>query len=178
MSDLIVPRVFRRDTNLLCSSEDVGKHFGKRHYHLMRDIRDILAKIPPKDGDMSWFRESTILDSYGREQPSYDMTKDGFALLVMGWTGEKAMAFKIAYIAEFNRMEQGAHHLLEDQTEPDASKLAKVREARRTHGKRFAARLWFDLGLPGDRAASETLRQPDLPLIFDDTPAADATEVN
>ena len=38
-------------------------------------------------------------------QPAYDMTRAGFVLLVMGWTGAKALDFKIAYM-EFDRMEE------------------------------------------------------------------------
>jgi Rha family phage regulatory protein len=49
-----------------------------------------LEKIGPDLG-RSWFRSATVLDSYGREQPSFDLTRDGFTLLVMGWTGERAM---------------------------------------------------------------------------------------
>ncbi|EBA6490188.1 Rha family transcriptional regulator, partial [Salmonella enterica] len=45
------------------------------------------------------------IDAKGEKRPMYEMTKDGFVFLVMGFTGKKAAAFKEAYIAEFNRME-------------------------------------------------------------------------
>ena len=59
------------------------------------------------DVDIAWFFETqtqhpTITDRFDR---SFDMTRDGFSLLVMGWTGAKALRFKVAYIEEFNRME-------------------------------------------------------------------------
>jgi Rha family phage regulatory protein len=44
-------------------------------------------------------------DGKGRNQPKYFMTKDGFALLVVGYTGKKAMGFKIAFIKRFNEMD-------------------------------------------------------------------------
>lgn len=44
-------------------------------------------------------------DTYGRSQPSYDMTKKGFSILVMGFTGMEAMKFKIAYTDRFEEME-------------------------------------------------------------------------
>jgi Rha family phage regulatory protein len=88
---------------VLVNSRDVAEMFEKRHDHVLRDIKDL--EISPELG-RSWFRETTSLDTYGREQPSIDLTKDGFVLLVMGWTGEKANRFKIRYIEAFNAMEQ------------------------------------------------------------------------
>ncbi|MGK5615600.1 Rha family transcriptional regulator, partial [Proteus mirabilis] len=51
------------------------------------------------------FSLSEYIDSTGRKLPLYEMTKDGFVFLVMGFTGKKAAQFKEAYIAAFNRME-------------------------------------------------------------------------
>ncbi|WP_341538063.1 Rha family transcriptional regulator [Sodalis glossinidius] len=45
------------------------------------------------------------VDAKGEKRPMFEMTKDGFVFIVMGFTGKKAAAFKEAYIAEFNRME-------------------------------------------------------------------------
>ena len=53
-----------------------------------------------------WFFESTYIDKKGEARKSYEMTKDGFMLLSMGFTGEKALALKIAYIEQFNAMEK------------------------------------------------------------------------
>jgi Rha family phage regulatory protein len=84
------------------NSRDVAAAFEKRHDHVLRDINAL--NISPDLG-RSWLRPATSLDSYGREQPSFDMTRDGFTLLVMGWTGERAMQFKVRYIQAFNAME-------------------------------------------------------------------------
>ncbi|EDX5007318.1 Rha family transcriptional regulator, partial [Salmonella enterica subsp. houtenae] len=51
------------------------------------------------------FQPSEYTDSTGRKLPMYQITKNGFVFLVMGFTGKKAAAFKEAYIAEFDRME-------------------------------------------------------------------------
>nr|WP_252965707.1 Rha family transcriptional regulator [Shigella sonnei] len=51
------------------------------------------------------FVSSEYTDSTGRKLPMYQITKNGFVFLVMGFTGKKAAAFKEAYIAEFDRME-------------------------------------------------------------------------
>lgn len=54
----------------------------------------------------SLFFESTYPDSYGRQQKYYECTRDGFALLAMGFTGKKALEWKLKYIAAFNKMEK------------------------------------------------------------------------
>jgi Rha family phage regulatory protein len=80
----------------LVSSTVVAKHFkNDPHDNVMRDIKAL--EISSELG-RSLFLSTTTPDTYGREQPSYDMTKDGFTLLVMGWTGKKALRFKVAYI--------------------------------------------------------------------------------
>src|SRR3954451_5003971 len=73
----------------VANSRDVAEVFEKEHADVLRDIEAL--DISPDLG-RSWFRPVTTLDSYGREQPSYDMTRDGFSLLVFGWTGERALA--------------------------------------------------------------------------------------
>ena len=94
-----------RDGKAVVSSRDIARVFEKEHKIVMRDIRGIIEQDPDW-GDGYNFVPIFEADSYGREQPVYLMTRDGFALLVMGYTGEKAMAFKKAYIAAFNEMER------------------------------------------------------------------------
>lgn len=52
------------------------------------------------------FFETTLPDKYGREQPAYLMNRDGFSLLAMGFTGKKALQFKLKFIDAFNKMEE------------------------------------------------------------------------
>ena len=94
-----------RDGKSVVSSRDIARVFEKEHKIVLRDIRGIIEQDPDW-GDGYNFVPIFEADSYGREQPVYLMTRDGFALLVMGYTGEKAMAFKKAYIAAFNEMER------------------------------------------------------------------------
>ena len=70
------------------NSRDVADAFGKRHDNVVRNIKDLEIS---SDLRTSWFRETSVLDAYGREQPSFDLTRQGFTLLVMGWTGEPAI---------------------------------------------------------------------------------------
>jgi len=81
----------------------ISDSFDKRHDHLLRDI-DSLKDDVPNFGEM--FIESNVPDFYNRTRRIYYMTKDGFALLAMGFTGKKAMKFKLQYINAFNQMEE------------------------------------------------------------------------
>jgi len=99
MSDLV-----RINSNqVVTDSRSVAEHFGKRHDHVMRDI-EAYKKDVPNFGEM--FHETTMPDSYGRQQKVYLINRDGFSLLVMGFTGEKALEWKLKYINAFNAMEK------------------------------------------------------------------------
>lgn len=86
-----------------CSSLDVAETFGKLHKNVIRDIQNL--DCSEKFNRLN-FELIKYIDSRGREQPYYLMTRDGFVFLVMGYTGEKAAQFKEAYIEQFNRMER------------------------------------------------------------------------
>lgn len=90
----------------ITTSRKVAEQFGKNHAHVMRDIRDIIGQIGDESKIGSMFNETTYADKYGREKPMYTMTRDGFSLLAMGFTGKKALEFKLKFINEFNRMEE------------------------------------------------------------------------
>ena len=93
----------RQDGNVpVVNSRDVADLFEKRHNNVLRDIEALEIY---SDLSRSWFRSISVTDSYGREQPSFNMTRQGFTLLVMGWTGERATAFKVRYIEAFDAME-------------------------------------------------------------------------
>lgn len=86
------------------TSLDVASTFEKEHYHVMEDIRNIMNNVSSPEFS-GLFLEGTYTASNGKKQPMYIMNRDGFTLLVMGYTGEKAMRFKLAYIKQFNAME-------------------------------------------------------------------------
>lgn len=85
-------------------STQVAEYFEKNHQHVCRDIRNLVEKCP--DLGVSNFGQTTYKDSQGKKQPCYRMDRKGFVLLAMGFTGEKALQFKIAYIDAFDRMEE------------------------------------------------------------------------
>ena len=86
----------------------VAKFFEKQHFHVLRDI----AKITDTKSGLSEefikcnFTADTYKDSTGRKLPCCQMTRDGFTMLVMGYSGAKAMHFKELYIKRFNEMER------------------------------------------------------------------------
>ena len=92
----------------------VAAAFEKGHRHVLRDIARI---IEPKSGlsenfICANFTLSTYKDARGRKLPCYLLTRDGFTMPVMGYTGPKAMHFKELYIRRFNEMEQCIQSLL------------------------------------------------------------------
>ena len=99
MKDLIT---INNDGQPVASSRDIAEHFEKNHNHVLRDI-DTLKKDVSNFGQM--FFDVEIPDSYGRPQRAYLMNRDGFSLLVMGFTGKSALEWKLKYIDAFNRME-------------------------------------------------------------------------
>lgn len=102
---LVEVQRFNKEEVTVVSSLDVSETFEKSHKHVLEDIRTIEAKI--SKAEMSaLFYEDFYKAKNGKRQPLYYMNKDGFTLLAMGYTTEKAMQFKLAYIKQFNAMEK------------------------------------------------------------------------
>jgi Rha family phage regulatory protein len=94
--------VFIEDFHTFTTSLNVAKYFGKQHFHVVRDIEELDV---PEAFSTSNFGASDYVDSRGKVQRMYKMTKNGFMILVMGYTGPKAMQIKLAYIEAFDFME-------------------------------------------------------------------------
>ena len=95
--------VIMRDRQAVTTSLQVAKNFEKRHDNVLRDIENLHKDVLNFE---EMFIESTELDSYGRDRRIYYMNRDGFSLLAMGFTGKKALKFKLKYIDAFNQMEK------------------------------------------------------------------------
>ena len=89
------------------TSLQVAEIFGKRHANVLRDIRTILPKLTEGFIKLNLeLVEYPVKRGFGTEMvKAYLLSKNGFTLLTMGYTGEKAMKFKVAYINRFNEME-------------------------------------------------------------------------
>lgn len=87
------------------TSLKVAEIFGKLHKNVLRDIQEKI--LPYVSGDFAQlnFEPSSYVNEQNKHQPMYYITRDGFTMVAMGYTGAKAMKFKEAYINEFNKME-------------------------------------------------------------------------
>lgn len=102
----IIPRLTVSEQGIpMASSLDVAKVFEKEHKNILRDIENLFEDIPQDFTELN-FELSNYKDSTGRELPMYLLTRDAFTLLAMGFTGKKAMRFKVLYIETFNAMEK------------------------------------------------------------------------
>ena len=98
MNELVV----MKDQQAVTSSLQVAETFNKNHRDVMKRIRDLTAQNIAVE---KMFVQSTYLNKQGHSQPMYYMNRDGFTLLVVGFTGKKALNFKVKYIEAFNAME-------------------------------------------------------------------------
>lgn len=91
------------------TSTQVAAHFNKRHADVLRAIRNLTSEV---DADFYQRNFASVMVEFtngkgGTQQaPAYRVTRDGFTLLAMGFTGKEAMQWKVAYLTAFNKMEQ------------------------------------------------------------------------
>lgn len=88
----------------------VAKMFEKRHDDVLRSIRNLDCS---EEFRLRNFAESSYRNEQGKKQPCFNMTRDGFVFLAMGYRGKKAAQFKEAYIKRFNQMEKFIQTLAE-----------------------------------------------------------------
>jgi len=86
------------------TSIDVAEKFGKQHKHVLDGIRKIAEGNESFSGPN--FRPRKYIDDRGKWQPMYEMTRSGFAILAMGFTGKKALEWKIKFEQAFSLMAQ------------------------------------------------------------------------
>ena len=102
MSEIILKE---ENGQVLASSREVAEKFGKRHDSVLRDIDNLIKS----DSTILWsemFKETTYTNSRGKDYRCFDMNRDGFSLLCMGFTGKEALEWKLKYINAFNQMEE------------------------------------------------------------------------
>ena len=98
-----------RDGKPTATSLQIAESFEKEHRNVLQSIRDLINDLERTEGGRRFsllnFQQRDLQNSRGRTYPAYSLTRDGFTLLAMGFTGDKALHFKMAYIDAFNRME-------------------------------------------------------------------------
>lgn len=174
----VTPVVSIDQGQTVVTSRQIAEHFGKRHRDVTRAIRNLLDQLSP-EGARNFARTLVETEITGapkmagskRVDPAFLVTRDGFALLAMGFTGKEATHWKIAYIQAFNLMEAKLRELyvapLLDHREFRAgiklkSKLvlqeqsrATVRELEIATSARVRRNLWWQL-----RQINDTLGIP------------------
>ncbi|ACH81962.1 transcriptional regulator [Bacteroides phage B40-8] len=99
--------VFKGESNqILTNSLLVAEKFGKDHKNVVRNIRSIIGGILKIEHTQLFVESVYVHPQNGQEYPMFIMNRDGFTLLAMGFTGEKALQFKLEYINAFNKMEK------------------------------------------------------------------------
>lgn len=104
----LVPVVVVQNQKATTTSLEVAWYFEKTHKHVLRDIEKLDVS---ESFSRSNFGPRDYIDERGKVQKMYEMTKNGFAFLAMGYRGKKAAQFKEAYIAEFDRRENEINRL-------------------------------------------------------------------
>ena len=103
MSNLL-PKVSLINNTPITTSLQVAEAFGNRHTHVLEKIKTLDCSNKFTSANFSAHVETIQAGAVKRESKFYEMTKDGFMFLVMGFTGKKAAAVKEAYIDAFNGM--------------------------------------------------------------------------
>lgn len=175
-----LPSIYEYGGEPVTTSRAVAEQFGKQHKNVVQNIESIIAELngsglnfqpTPTDngGELNFepanepnfqpvnrefaarnFFLTEYTDEQGKPRKQYILTRDGFTLLAMGFTGAKAMQFKVAYINAFNRMEElirGKGAGLLENAQRAAAQLGAVEDIAGA-GKDTAA----------DEVASQTLR--------------------
>lgn len=133
-------RIHKEDTTVV-TSLDIAETFGKEHKNVLKDIREL--ECSERFGRLN-FEQTSYTDSFNRKQPMYYITRDGFTLLVMGYTGKKAMQFKEAYIGQFNAMEKALTDKIKEREKGIAVRQALTKtiqqsgENERMHGHAYS----------------------------------------
>ena len=95
--------VYLQNDEPVCSSLQVAEKFGKEHRNVLQNVDNLIAEnLAVK----SMFKLSSYKADNGQSYRQFYMNRDGFSLLVMGFTGKKALDWKLPYIKAFNQMEK------------------------------------------------------------------------
>jgi len=119
------PVVFTKDGEVFANSRDVAVYFGRAHSVVLRAIRNLVSQEPDLGVlNLASFKNK---DLTGESTSHYEMDRDGFTLLVMGFTGAKALKWKLAYISAFNALETESRRLAQSGPVIDLMDPAQLR---------------------------------------------------
>ena len=155
---------------IMTTSLAVSKTFGKDHKNVLQSIQNLDC---PQNFNALNFQPVEYTDAKGEKRPMYLITRDGFTILAMGFTGKKAMEFKIKYIEAFNRMDEELRRRKENPRiiEDAEALLRRRREQDRIRQARHRAKIAelppalpdIDLNFPKESARPSRPFWKDLP---------------
>lgn len=146
---LVEVKQWNKQDVLTVSSREVAQDFEKRHSDVLESIERLQTQMHSTENSAEYFMLETYRDASGKQNKEYLLTRDGFSLLVMGFTGEKALAWKLKYIRAFNAMEGMLKRICEEKKQWEIERAKgvvirhmltdtiKMRMAESAH-KRFA----------------------------------------
>lgn len=109
MNELVSLGIMTRDEKVVVNSRIIAGKFSKRHDQVLRDIENLIEGLHKIEDTLItdyFIKSSYVHEQNNQSYKEYLMTRDGFSLLVMGFTGKKALQWKLKYIEAFNKMEQ------------------------------------------------------------------------
>lgn len=98
------PVVFAREGEVFATSRDIAAFFDRRHDDVLKAIRNLISSAPEL-GVRNFAETPYVEPTTGQTYRMYEMDRDGFTLLAMGFTGSKALKWKLRYIEAFKAME-------------------------------------------------------------------------
>ncbi len=119
------PRVLLVNGLAMTTSLAIAEHFDKRHDNVIRDIRKLLASEHSKELSSQHIFEDGYLDEKGRFYSSFRLTEQGFSLVAMRFTGDKALQWQFAYVNTFAAMKA---YILDKEAKSAAEQSAKYLE--------------------------------------------------
>lgn len=116
-----VVKFAQQNHRVFCTSMDIARVFEKRHDNVLKAIRNIIIDLKAigTSNDIQNFAEVVRISEttnpkngklVNRKIPMYNLTRDGFSLLAMGFTGKKAMKWKMSFLNAFNQMERSLYN--------------------------------------------------------------------
>lgn len=110
----------------ITTSRNVAENFGKQHKHVLEAIDELTEGLAENSANL-FYESEYVHPQNKRTFREIYMTKDGFTLLAMGFTGKKALEFKLAYIDQFNKMEEQIKKQLDtSQLSPELQMFGQV----------------------------------------------------
>lgn len=126
---------------LVTTSLEISNHFGKKHKDILRAIQHLECS---REFNERNFAPVGYLDAKGERRPMYEITRDGFVFLCMGFTGSAAAQWKEKYIAAFNALEAEVAR----RNAPDARMLQQLQAAYlETHPDAAKVLRYYQMGL-------------------------------